>query len=203
MASPVIALAADHAGFELKNGMKARARRAQFSAVVDLGPRSPIPSTIRTWPASWRRRSRMAARSRGCWCAAPASALHRGQPLSLDPGRRVSRRHVDALAREHNDGNVLALGARLIGPEVERDCLLTFFENPLCRGPIRATACARSRCGESRQRTPFARTTRATRRCGRVRPGGRPLVHRWSAKKEPQVKGLPALTVANWVAPQA
>ena len=30
------------------------------------------------------------------------------------------------LAREHNDANVLALGARLLGLEVARDCLLTF-----------------------------------------------------------------------------
>jgi ribose 5-phosphate isomerase B len=32
------------------------------------------------------------------------------------------------LAREQNDANVLALGARLIGPEVARDCLLTFLK---------------------------------------------------------------------------
>ena len=32
------------------------------------------------------------------------------------------------LAREHNDANVLALGARLIGSEVARDCLKTFLQ---------------------------------------------------------------------------
>ena len=45
-----------------------------------------------------------------------------------------------ASTREHNDANVLALGARLIGPEVARDSLLTFLEDALCRGPPR-TAC--------------------------------------------------------------
>ncbi|MFI4989231.1 MAG: RpiB/LacA/LacB family sugar-phosphate isomerase, partial [Alphaproteobacteria bacterium] len=32
------------------------------------------------------------------------------------------------LARRHNDANVLALGARLIGEEVAKDCLATFLE---------------------------------------------------------------------------
>jgi ribose 5-phosphate isomerase B len=31
------------------------------------------------------------------------------------------------LTREHNDANVLALGARLIGDEVAKDCLITFL----------------------------------------------------------------------------
>jgi ribose 5-phosphate isomerase B len=34
------------------------------------------------------------------------------------------------LAGEHNDANVLAFGARPIGPEVARDCLLTFLKTP-------------------------------------------------------------------------
>jgi ribose 5-phosphate isomerase B len=38
------------------------------------------------------------------------------------------------LAREHNDANVLALGARLIGSEVARDCLLTFLKTPFAGG---------------------------------------------------------------------
>ena len=31
------------------------------------------------------------------------------------------------LAREHNDANVLALGARIVGEEVARDCVRVFF----------------------------------------------------------------------------
>jgi ribose 5-phosphate isomerase B len=38
------------------------------------------------------------------------------------------------LAREHNDANVLALGSRLIGWEVARDCLLTFLNTPFAGG---------------------------------------------------------------------
>jgi ribose 5-phosphate isomerase B len=31
------------------------------------------------------------------------------------------------LTRAHNDANVLALGARLLGPETARDCVRAFF----------------------------------------------------------------------------
>jgi len=34
------------------------------------------------------------------------------------------------LARQHNDANVLALGARLVGSEVAMDCLRVFLETP-------------------------------------------------------------------------
>jgi ribose 5-phosphate isomerase B len=32
------------------------------------------------------------------------------------------------LARQHNDANVLSLGARLVGGEVAKDCLQVFLE---------------------------------------------------------------------------
>ncbi len=38
------------------------------------------------------------------------------------------------LAREHNDANILALGARLIGEEVARDCLDQFLNTPFAGG---------------------------------------------------------------------
>ena len=34
------------------------------------------------------------------------------------------------LARAHNDANVLCLGARVVGPEVALDCVMTFLETP-------------------------------------------------------------------------
>lgn len=38
------------------------------------------------------------------------------------------------LAREHNDANVLALGARLVGPEVAKDCLRAFINTEFAGG---------------------------------------------------------------------
>jgi ribose 5-phosphate isomerase B len=38
------------------------------------------------------------------------------------------------LCREHNDANVLALGARVIGPEVARACLTVFLATKFAGG---------------------------------------------------------------------
>jgi len=38
------------------------------------------------------------------------------------------------LAREHNDANVLALGARLVGPEVAKACLRVFLATEFAGG---------------------------------------------------------------------
>jgi ribose 5-phosphate isomerase B len=38
------------------------------------------------------------------------------------------------LAREHNDANVIALGARLVGPEMARACIETFLATPFLGG---------------------------------------------------------------------
>ena len=39
-----------------------------------------------------------------------------------------------ALAREHNDANVIALGARLTGPDMARACLAAFLSTPFAGG---------------------------------------------------------------------
>jgi ribose 5-phosphate isomerase B len=41
-----------------------------------------------------------------------------GEPLSA------------GLARSHNDANVIAMGARLTGPDMARACLTAFLETP-------------------------------------------------------------------------
>jgi ribose 5-phosphate isomerase B len=35
-----------------------------------------------------------------------------------------------ALAREHNDANVIAMGARLVGPEMAKACIRAFLSTP-------------------------------------------------------------------------
>jgi ribose 5-phosphate isomerase B len=134
MASPVVALAADHARFELKNSMKVVLEEHGFLSSTS-GQRPPIPSTIRTWPASWRPRSRMAGRSRGLLVCSTGIGI--AIAANRYPWVRAAVCHyvtAARLAREHNDANVLALGARLIGPEVARDCLLTFLETTFAGG---------------------------------------------------------------------
>jgi ribose 5-phosphate isomerase B len=57
--------------------------------------------------------------------------------INRHPGVRAALCHDETsarLAREHNDANVLALGARLIGPEVAKGCLRTFLETKFAGG---------------------------------------------------------------------
>ncbi|HTG37374.1 RpiB/LacA/LacB family sugar-phosphate isomerase [Sphingomonas sp.] len=39
-----------------------------------------------------------------------------------------------ALAREHNDANVIAMGARLVGPDMARACVAAFLDTPFAGG---------------------------------------------------------------------
>jgi ribose 5-phosphate isomerase B len=98
------------------------------------GQRPPIRSTIRTWPATWRPRSKRAARKGLLVCG---TGIGIAIAANRYPWVRAAVCHdvtAARLAREHNDANDLALGARLIGPEVARDCLLTFLQTPFAGG---------------------------------------------------------------------
>jgi hypothetical protein len=137
MTDPVIALVADHAGFELKNSMKVVLDEQSFlSSTLDQRP--PIPSTIQTWPASWRARSKTAARSRGCSCAARASALPSrptATPGSVPPCVTTSRRASGARAQRRQRS------CPWRSPDRARCCarlFVDFSEDALCRGPPRA-----------------------------------------------------------------
>ncbi len=53
------------------------------------------------------------------------------------PGIRAALCHDGLsarLAREHNDGNVLVLGERLIGVDVAKECVRVFFSTPFSGG---------------------------------------------------------------------
>jgi ribose 5-phosphate isomerase B len=123
----VIALAADHAGFELKAALKAQLE-AQGREVLDLGAFGPDSVD---YPDFADALARALAEGRAKWGLAVCGT---GIGISMALNRH---RHVRAalchdatsarLAREHNNANVLALGARLIGAEVAKECLQTFL----------------------------------------------------------------------------
>lgn len=125
-----VAIASDHAGFAMK-GELADALRAQGRAVVDLGPDNADRVDYPDYA------DRLAA------ALADGSATHgvlvcgSGIGIAIAANRHPHIRAAtctDAtmarLARAHNDANVLALGARLVGPEVAIDCLRAFLDTP-------------------------------------------------------------------------
>ena len=81
MTSPVIALAADHAGFELKNSMKLVLEEHSFP-LVDLGPETADPVDYPDMAGKLAAALKNGRAQQGCWCAAPASAL-RSRPTAI------------------------------------------------------------------------------------------------------------------------
>ena len=123
-----IALAADHAGYQLKDELAAWLRE-QGHEVSDLGTNGPESVDYPEFGTRLARAVASGQAERGI--AVCGSGIGISIAANREPSCRCAR--VDdplsaALAREHNDANVLALGARLIGSEVAKDCVATFIK---------------------------------------------------------------------------
>lgn len=129
-----IAIASDHAGFELKS-MLIEELGALGREVLDLG--TDGPGSV-DYPDFGNALAEALTAGR-----ADLGVLVCGTGIGISiaanrhPGVRAAVCHDQTsarLAREHNDANVLALGARLIGAEVAKDCLRTFLSTRFAEG---------------------------------------------------------------------
>lgn len=125
-----IAIAADHAGVALKSAL-AKELEGLGYRVVDLGTNSPdsvdypdfadaVAEAIESRRAKWG-------------VLVCGSGIGMGMAANRHPAIRAAVVHdsVSAkLSRQHNDANVLALGARLVGDEVAKDAARVFFSTP-------------------------------------------------------------------------
>jgi ribose 5-phosphate isomerase B len=134
MSKPTVALAADHAGFELKNLLRDELK-AQGYDVLDLGTNS---SDSVDYPDFGRKLAETVAAGKAtCGVAVCGTGIGISIAANRIPGCRAALVHditSARLCREHNDANVLALGARLIGVETARDCLKAFLDTPFAGG---------------------------------------------------------------------
>jgi len=129
-----IALAADHAGYVLKDEL-ARWLAEQGHDIADLGTNSPESVD---YPEYGKRLARAVASGeaeRGI--AVCGSGIGISIAVNREPKCRCAR--VDdplsaALAREHNDANVLAIGGRLIGADMAKACILAFLGTDFAGG---------------------------------------------------------------------
>lgn len=134
MANPVIALVADHAGFELKNSLKALLDERGFQS-IDLGPETADPVDYPDMAGKLAAAIKEGRAQLGVMAC--GSGIGIAMAANRYPWLRAAMCYdvtTARLAREHNDANVLALGARLIGLEVARDCLLTFLNTAFAEG---------------------------------------------------------------------
>jgi ribose 5-phosphate isomerase B len=129
-----IALAADHAGYLLKDEL-ARWLSDQGHEVTDLGTNGPESVDYPEYGARLARAVASGEAERGI--AVCGSGIGISIAVNREPKCRCAR--VDdplsaELAREHNDANVLALGGRLIGADMAKACVLAFLGTAFAGG---------------------------------------------------------------------
>ena len=122
-----IALAADHAGYELKDALASWLRDAGHD-VTDLGTNGAESVDYPQYGAKLAAEIAAGRAERGI--AVCGSGIGISIAINREPACRCAR--VDdplsaRLAREHNDANVLAFGARLIGQDMARACVTAFL----------------------------------------------------------------------------
>ena len=129
-----IALAADHAGYELKDEL-VDWLRAQGHDVADLGTNGPESVD---YPQFGRKLAQaVAAGEAERGIAVCGTGIGISIAVNREPACRCARvgDPLSAqLAREHNDANVLALGARLIGTEMAKACVAAFLGTSFAGG---------------------------------------------------------------------
>ena len=122
-----IAIASDHAGFDLKALLKQELATLGFEA-LDLGPDSTASVDYPDFA------DRLAGALKDNQAARGVLICGTGIGISMAANRH---RHIRAavahdvtsarLTRLHNNANVLCLGARLIGTDVAKECLKVFL----------------------------------------------------------------------------
>jgi ribose 5-phosphate isomerase B len=122
-----IAIASDHAGFDLKAQLKQELAAMGFET-LDLGPDSTASVDYPDFA------DRLAAALKDGQAKRGVLICGTGIGISMAANRH---RHIRAalvhdvtgarLTRQHDNANVLCLGARLIGADVAKDCLKVFL----------------------------------------------------------------------------
>ncbi len=145
-----VALGADHRGFLLKEKLKALLRR-QGHSIVDLGCHSPDRTDYPDHAFAVARavEQRRAARgvlicSTGIGMSIAANRVPRVRAaLCLDA-------HMARMSREHNDANVLCLGADLVSVRRAEQILAVWLSTPFAGGRhrrrVRKLACGVRGC---------------------------------------------------------
>ena len=132
--SRVVAIGADHGGFDLKEEL--RGYLAQWGyKVLDLGTSSRESVD---YPDLAEAVANAVARG-DAWRGIVIDTAGIGSSIAANkvPGARAALCYDRATARnsrEHNDANILSLGARLIPAEVAREVVAVWLETPFAGG---------------------------------------------------------------------
>ncbi|MFM7029433.1 MAG: ribose 5-phosphate isomerase B [Chakrabartia sp.] len=125
-----IAIASDHAALELKAALADWLKDAGHE-VADLGPHDAASVDYPDY--GYLLASVVAEGTAEKGVALCGSGIGISMAVNRNPGCRcalVSEPLSARLSREHNDANVIAMGARLIGIEMAKACLEAFLATP-------------------------------------------------------------------------
>jgi ribose 5-phosphate isomerase B len=130
----VVAIGADHGGFELKQQLKEYLRDWGYQ-VLDLGTDS---TEAVDYPDFAEAVGNAVARGEA-WLGIVLESAGIGSSMAANkvPGVRAALCYDRATARnsrEHNDANVLTLGAKLIAPEAAREIVALWLSTPFAGG---------------------------------------------------------------------
>jgi ribose 5-phosphate isomerase B len=122
-----VALGADHGGYELKEMLKSHVRELGYS-VIDCGTDS---TDSVDYPDFAFAAAQLVAQGRA-WRGILVDGAGIGSCMAANkvPGIRAAMCYDEATAvnsREHNDANVLTLGAGMIGPQLGRQIVQTWL----------------------------------------------------------------------------
>jgi len=125
-----IAIASDHAALEMKAALVAHLRAGGHD-VNDLGPHESASVDYPDYGYMLAETVASGKAERGV--ALCGSGIGISIAVNRDPACRcalVSEPLSATFARSHNDANVIAMGARMIGIEMAKACLDAFLETP-------------------------------------------------------------------------
>jgi ribose 5-phosphate isomerase B len=125
-----IAIVSDHAAFDMK-AMLVEHLRDEGHEVLDLGTTST--DSVDYPDYGYRMAAAVGSGEVERGIALCGSGVGISIAVNRHPACRcalVSEPVSAELARRHNDANVLAMGARMIGPEMARACVGAFLEAP-------------------------------------------------------------------------
>jgi ribose 5-phosphate isomerase B len=131
---PPILIASDHAGFELKEALEAELKSLGY-AVEDLGPGSDASTDYADFAHPLAERVSSGEAERGVLLC--GTGLGMSYTANRYPHVRAAvawTPEVAALAREHNDANVLVLPARFVGTEEGKAILRAWLDTPFAGG---------------------------------------------------------------------
>ena len=129
-----IAIASDHAAFDLKADLRDWLIE-QGHEVADLGP--DTADSVDYPDYGYRLAAVVADGTADRGVALCGSGLGISMSINRHPAIRcalVSEPLSASLAREHNDANCIAMGARLVGSDMAKACLSAFLETDFAGG---------------------------------------------------------------------